>query len=149
MKLEDIARGQSLVGVTPNQVVTVRSTDFHGPDPLELVYRTPSGALGERLLEPDNEASIHIATDLRPWSFDGDPASFQLACEAKRIDLAFLFDPMMAVHATNVDPLPHQINAVYVFMLPGTELRIALADAPGAESHSDFLTLNPPPTGPR
>ena len=39
--------------------------------------------------------------------------AFQLACEAKRIDLAFLFDPMMAVHTSNVEPLPHQITAVY------------------------------------
>ena len=132
MKLEDIARGQSLVGVTPNEVVTVRSADFHGPDTLELVYRTPSGALGERLLQRDDETSIHVATDLRPWSFDGDPASFQLACEAKRIDLAFLFDPMMAVHTANVDPLPHQITAVYESMLPRTPLRFVLADDPGA-----------------
>ena len=40
------------------------------------------------------------------FSFDGDGAAFQLTCEAKRIDLAFLFDPMMAVHTSNVEPLP-------------------------------------------
>jgi hypothetical protein len=36
----------------------------------------------------------------------GDGAAFQLTCEAKRIDLAFLFDPMMAVHTSNVDAIP-------------------------------------------
>jgi hypothetical protein len=53
-------------------------------------------------------------------------------CEAKRIDLAFLFDPMMAVHTSNVEPLPHQITAVYESMLPRQPLRFVLADDPGA-----------------
>src|SRR5258708_1392079 len=55
-----------------------------------------------------------IAVSLqRPWSLEGDGDAFKLAVEAKRIDLAFLFDPMMAVHTSNVEPLPHQITAVY------------------------------------
>jgi len=61
----------------------------------------------------------------------GDGA-IQLACEAKRIDLAFLFDPMMAVHSSNVEPLPHQITAVYESLLPRQPLRFVLADDPGA-----------------
>jgi hypothetical protein len=59
--------------------------------------------------------------------FDGE----QLP-EAKRIDLAFLFDPMMAIHTSNVDALPHQITAVYESMLPRQHLRFVLADDPGA-----------------
>ena len=80
---------------------------------------------------PTNSRSA-IATAERPFSFDGDGAAFQLACEAKRIDLAFLFDPMMAVHTSNVEPLPHQITAVYESMLPRQPLRFVLADDPGA-----------------
>src|SRR5439155_6321972 len=57
---------------------------------------------------------------------------FKLAVEAKRIDLAFLFDPMMAVHTSNVEALPHQITAVYESMLPRQPLRFVLADDPGA-----------------
>ena len=57
---------------------------------------------------------------------------FSSPCEAKRIDLAFLFDPMMAVHTSNVEPLPHQITAVYESMLPRQPLRFVLADDPGA-----------------
>ena len=45
-------------------------------------------------------------------SFDGDGEGFRLAVEAMRIDMAFYFDPLMAVHASNVDPYPHQITAV-------------------------------------
>ena len=80
---------------------------------VQLIYRTPSGAMNERLLGRADEDLIAIESSERPFCFDGDGAAFQLACEAKRIELAFLFDPMMAVHSSNVEPLPHQITAVY------------------------------------
>jgi hypothetical protein len=54
----------------------------------------------------------------RPWSFDGDGALFRLVSEAQRIRLAHLFDPVLAVHTSVVEPLPHQITAVYEAMLP-------------------------------
>ncbi|NCA72059.1 MAG: RNA helicase, partial [Sphingobacteriia bacterium] len=118
MKLEDIRKGQSLSGIEPNQIVSVFGTETHGEGSLQIVYRTPDGGLKERLLSRDDEATVEIATAERPFAFDGDGAAFQLACEAKRIDLAFLFDPMMAVHSSNVEPLPHQITAVYESLLP-------------------------------
>jgi hypothetical protein len=68
----------------------------------------------------------------RPWSFDGDGALFRLVSEAHRIRLAHLFDPVLAVHTSLVDPLPHQITAVYEAMLPRQPLRFLLADDPGA-----------------
>jgi hypothetical protein len=112
MKLEEIAVGLNLTGIDPTQVVSVLATVPHGEGALQLVYRLPNGSLGERLLSRGDEEAIAVATAERPFSFDGDAAAFQLACEAKRVDLAFLFDPMMAVHTSNVDPLPHQITAV-------------------------------------
>jgi hypothetical protein len=68
----------------------------------------------------------------RPWSFDGDGALFRLVSEALRIRLAHLFDPVLAVHTSDVEPLPHQITAVYESMLPRQPLRFLLADDPGA-----------------
>src|SRR5206468_1031360 len=68
----------------------------------------------------------------RPWSFDGDGALFRLVSEAHRIRLAHLFDPVLAVHTSVVDPLPHQITGVYEAMLPRQPLRFLLADDPGA-----------------
>ncbi|KAA6184259.1 DUF3883 domain-containing protein [Thiohalocapsa marina] len=132
MKLEEITSGQSLSGIEPSQIVAVVATVPHGADAVQLIYKTPDGVIGERLLARDDEASVEIATAERPFAFDGDGAAFQLACEAKRIDLAFLFDPMMAVHSSNVEPLPHQITAVYESMLPRQPLRYVLADDPGA-----------------
>jgi SNF2 family DNA or RNA helicase len=132
MRLEDITAGKSLSGVEPAQIVTVIATVPHGDGALQLIYRLPDGAMKERLLGRGDEESICVATVERPFSFDGDGAAFQLTCEAKRIDLAFLFDPMMAVHTSNVDALPHQITAVYESMLPRQPLRFVLADDPGA-----------------
>src|SRR5438876_302049 len=132
MRLEDITTGQSLSGVEPTQIVSVVATVPLGEGALQLIYRTPDGAMKERLLGRADQASIDIAAIERPFSFDGDGAAFQLACEAKRIDLAFLFDPMMAVHTSNVEALPHQITAVYESMLPRQPLRFVLADDPGA-----------------
>lgn len=68
----------------------------------------------------------------RRYSFDADAEEFKLGTEALRIHLAHLFDPMMAIHASNVDPLPHQITAVYESMLPRQPLRFLLADDPGS-----------------
>ncbi len=132
MRLEEIVRGASLDGVEATCVVTVSAVNKIGPDSFELIYKLPDGTMRERLLGRADEASISVATLSRPWSFGGDGAAFQLAAEAKRIDLAFLFDPMMAVHTSNVDPLPHQITAVYESLLPRQPLRFILADDPGA-----------------
>ena len=65
-------------------------------------------------------------------SFGADGRLFRLAAEAERIRLAPLFDPYVAVHASRIEPLPHQITAVYGEMLPRQPLRFLLADDPGA-----------------
>jgi SNF2 family DNA or RNA helicase len=132
LPLAEIKKGQALVGLEPSLVVTVVDVTRITDAAVELVYKTPDGAFKSRLLAPADEAALSLATTERPWAFDGDGAAFQLACEAKRIDLAFLFDPMMAVHTSNVQPLPHQITAVYESLLPRQPLRYVLADDPGA-----------------
>jgi SNF2 family DNA or RNA helicase len=132
MKLAELKPGLALVGLDPDLVCIVVAVVPHAENAVQVIYRLPDGNIKERLLGPTDEDAITPATTERPWSFDGDGAAFQLACEAKRIDLAFLFDPMMAVHTSNVDPLPHQITAVYESMLPRQPLRFVLADDPGA-----------------
>lgn len=132
LKLEALKAGISLVGIEPSLIATVVAVVPIGDGAVQLLYKTPEGTIKERLLGYADEASISVATLERPWAFDGNGDDFKLAVEAKRIDLAFLFDPMMAVHTSNVDPLPHQITAVYESMLPRQPLRFVLADDPGA-----------------
>ena len=132
LKLETLKAGISLVGIEPTLIATVVAVVPIGDGAVQLLYKTPEGTIKERLLGHADEASISVATLERPWAFDGNGDDFKLAVEAKRIDLAFLFDPMMAVHTSNVDALPHQITAVYESMLPRQPLRFVLADDPGA-----------------
>src|SRR5271166_5369255 len=132
MRIEDIKAGDSLQGIEPTTLVTVVAVVPISTDAIQLVYKTPDGTLKDRLLGRNDEENIATATRERPWAFDGKGEDFKLAVEAKRIDLAFLFDPMMAVHTSNVEALPHQITAVYESMLPRQPLRFLLADDPGA-----------------
>lgn len=130
--LESITPGLALTGLEPSVICSVVAVVPIADGVMQVVYKTPDGVLKDRLLNRGDEASIDIATAERPWSFEGDGEAFKLTVEAKRIDLAFLFDPMMAVHTSNVDPLPHQITAVYESMLPQQPLRFVLADDPGS-----------------
>lgn len=132
MKLEAIAKGALVSGIEDGRVVRVVSADPLGDNAVTVVFKTDDGRLGERVLFRSNESELTIATAGRPWSFDADGADFKLAAEAYRINLAYLFDPMMAVHTSKVEPLPHQITAVYESMLPRQPLRYVLADDPGA-----------------
>ena len=132
LSIESISSGQHLKGVEVEQVVEVVAIVPLGAGSIQLLYRSGDGGIRERLLGKQDEESLSIASIERPWSFDGDGETYKLAVEARRIDLAFLFDPMMAVHTSNVDPLPHQITAVYESMLPRHPLRFVLADDPGA-----------------
>ena len=132
MKLEELQPDATVRGILPDAAVTVVNVEWHGSDALTLVYRGPNGRVADEILYRHDEARIELAQAGRPWSFDGDGALFRLVSEAHRIRLAHLFDPVLAVHTSLVDPLPHQITAVYEAMLPRQPLRFLLADDPGA-----------------
>ncbi len=130
--LDQLQPGSSIKGIVPDRIVTVLSVRWFGSQAIDLTYKDSEGKLGNQLLYRDNEPSLEIAEAGRPWSFDGDGQLFRLVAEAQRIRLAYLFDPVLAVHSSIVDPLPHQITAVYGEMLPRQPLRFLLADDPGA-----------------
>ena len=131
-KLEDLKPDSAVRGVLPDSSVTVVNVQWHGTDVVTLTYRTPTGQLGEEVLFRDSETRIEVVEQGRPWSFDGDGKLFRLVSEANRIKLAYMFDPVLAVHTSEVEPLPHQITAVYEAMLERQPLRYLLADDPGA-----------------
>ncbi len=131
-RLEDLKNGASLKGILPDCFVTVINVQWFGSDALELTYKNPAGKLANELLYRHDEPRIEVVAVGRPWSFDGDGHLFRLVSEAQRIRLAHLFDPVLAVHTSMVEPLPHQITAVYECMLPRQPLRFLLADDPGA-----------------
>lgn len=131
-RLEEITPNTTLRGILPDALVTVVAVQWYGSEALELTYKTPTGKVANELLYRHDEARVEVTERGRPWSFDGDGALFRLVSEAQRIRLAYLFDPVLAVHTSLVEPLPHQITAVYECMLPRQPLRFLLADDPGS-----------------
>src|SRR5713226_5133496 len=131
-KLEDLKRGATVKGILPDCLVSVVDVKWYGSAAVELTYKDSAGKPSVVLLYRDREPTLEIEEAGRPWSFDGDGKLFRLVSEAHRINLAHLFDPLLAIHTSMVDPLPHQITAVYGEMLPRQPLRFLLADDPGA-----------------
>jgi len=64
--------------------------------------------------------------------FLSKPHKVFLAFEGKRYRYASLYDPLLALNISKVDPLPHQIEAVYGYILKLPRIRFLIADDPGA-----------------
>ena len=131
-RLEDLTTGTRLTGLAASGSATVESARWIGDQALKVIYRDGEGQLSERLLYRDDEPSLELVEMGRPWSFDGDGGLLRLVSEAYRINLAWLFDPYVAITTSIIEPLPHQISAVYEEMLPRQPMRFLLADDPGA-----------------
>ena len=131
-RLEEIKNGASVRGIASAQAVHVVSVDWIGDQAISVVFRDHNGTVAESVLYRDDEHRLEVEQNGRPWSFDADGALLRLVTEANRIKLAHFFDPYLAIHTSLVDPLPHQISAVYGEMLPRQPLRFLLADDPGA-----------------
>ena len=101
MKLEDLQANAAVRGILSDGLVTVVSVEWFGSEALELTYKTPTGRVANELLYRHDEPRLEILEVGRPWSFDGDGALFRLA---------HLFDPVLAVHTSVVEPLPHQMT---------------------------------------
>lgn len=132
LKLEDIKKDAQIRGIQADEIVRVVQVEPVGGSALTIYYKDSQGRLAEQMLFRSDEGRLDLAEAGRPWAFDAPGEDFKLGLEAYRINLAHLFDPMMAVHTSNVEPLPHQISAVYEAMLPRQPLRFVLADDPGA-----------------
>src|SRR3984893_15035554 len=128
---EDIKPGCRLRGLAPAGIAEVVQVAGFGPDALNIVFRA-DGRVGERLVYRGEESSFEFLEAGRNYAFDADGDLLRLASEAYRIRLAYLFDPYLAVIASQIEALPHQITAIYGEMLPRQPLRFLLADDPGA-----------------
>ncbi|MGH7715338.1 MAG: DEAD/DEAH box helicase, partial [Vulcanimicrobiaceae bacterium] len=127
-----VAPGALLLGIdarAPVEVIAV--SPVPGTQTFNVVYRRQDGTTG--FFAADGHATnVKVLEREQRWTFGGDPSLFRLVTEAQRIRLAYLFDPLLAVHTSLVEPLPHQITAVYNELLTRQPLRFLLADDPGA-----------------
>lgn len=113
------------------------------PEPVQIIVTIPMGAsvklvgkglntgqVHEPILNPEQLAALDATPEEEP--FDGDPQRFRLGIEARRLELAYEYDPYFALSIARVDPLPHQLEAVYDYFLKLPRIRFLLADDPGA-----------------
>ncbi len=131
-KIEDIKPGASVLGLTSVGASKIINVEYFGEQALKVVFEDSNGSVSDRLLYRDELHKLSIAERGQFWSFDADGEKLRLVTEANRIKLAHHFDPYLAIHTSIVQPLPHQITAVYGEMLTRQPLRFLLADDPGA-----------------
>lgn len=123
------------------QNVTVSGPLF--PEPVQVILTLPmggsvklvgKGVRSSKVYEPvltlDQIQQLQASPAQEP--FDGDAGSFRLGIEAMRLGLAYEYDPYFSLSIARVDPLPHQLEAVYDYFIKLPRIRFLLADDPGA-----------------
>ena len=112
----------------------VRPLGANGSAGYECRVRLPNGALEEAVITPDEAAPLLGAEAAREMASPqpADANRLRLLVESVRIRLAYAYDRQFAVSLSGIRTLPHQIEAVYMKMLPQPRLRFLLADDPGA-----------------
>jgi superfamily II DNA or RNA helicase len=113
------------------------------PEPVQVIVAIPmgqsvklvgrgmrTGQVHDPILSPEQLATLHFSPEQEP--FDGDAHRFRLGIEAMRLGLAYEYDPYFTLSIARVDPLPHQLEAVYDYFLKLPRIRFLLADDPGA-----------------
>src|SRR5947199_10802222 len=113
------------------------------PEPVQVIVAIPlgdavkvvakglkTGQVHEPVLNAEQLARLEASPESEP--FDGDPHRFRLGVEALRLGLAYEYDPYFSLSIARVDPLPHQLEAVYDYFLKLPPIRFLLADDPGA-----------------
>lgn len=98
---------------------------------LEFIGVT-SNTKSSKVVTSQQIEELEVVTSDGSFNFKGDPEKFVLFAEAERINSAYQFDPLFAINCSVVDPLPHQVEAVYKFLLPQPKIRFLLADDTGA-----------------
>lgn len=132
MALEDLVQGLKLVGLSSHGPVEIVSVTSSGKNAVTLVYRDSDGSIEERIILRSQISKLRAWDKNLIRAFDADPDDWKLGAEAVRIRNVSSFDPMVALTTSDLDPLPHQLRAVYEELLPRTPLRFLLADDPGA-----------------
>ena len=124
--------GNIVKNINPAEAVKITSVKKLG-NSFSLSYiGINSNKLGSKILKESQLDALEVLTDTGKFNFKGDPEKFILFSEAERINSAYQFDPLFAINCSVVDPLPHQVEAVYKFLLPQPQIRFLLADDTGA-----------------
>lgn len=129
---DKLTPGTVISGLASGGPVEVLAVEMHGSSAATVTWKDGDGRPDRKVLFEESLAGLRMVDAGRRWAFNADGDDFLVASEARRLRLAYLFDSMLAVNTSAVEPLPHQIRAVYGEMLPRQPLRFLLADDPGS-----------------
>jgi superfamily II DNA or RNA helicase len=124
--------GQIVKNLIPSEAVTINRVQNLGASVSIAFTGVNTKRANTKVISSSEFDALEILTDEGIFNFKGDPVKFALFAEAERINSAYQFDPLFAVNCSIVDPLPHQVEAVYKFLLPLPKIRFLLADDTGA-----------------
>jgi superfamily II DNA or RNA helicase/predicted GIY-YIG superfamily endonuclease len=123
--------GQILTGTLFNEPMRVETVRANGPDTwiIGLVGTQSERFRSVTLTSRDIEAlTIFDVTS----TYDGDGRLLRLGLQAHSLGIAYEFDPYFGLSISRVDPLPHQLEAIYDYLLKLARVRFLLADDAGA-----------------
>ena len=124
--------GSIVSGLTPAESVEITKIQALGSKYSLSYTGVNTRKAGSKIVTPEQIEALELLTVDGEFNFKGDPQRFVLFAEAERIKSAYQFDPLFAINCSVVDPLPHQVEAVYKFLLPQPKIRFLLADDTGA-----------------
>ena len=131
-RLEDLNNGASVRGLTPTGLAKVVSVEWFGDQAVKITFEDATGRVSQQLIYRADQPRLEVVQEGRPWSFDGDgtPCGWPRRPTASGLPTCSI--PTSPSAPRSIEPLPHQITAVYGEMLPRQPLRFLLADDPGA-----------------
>ena len=124
--------GSIVSGLAPNESVEITKIRPLGSKYSLSFMGVNTRLSSSKIVTPEQIDALEVLTADGEFNFHGDPQRFVLFAEAERIKSAYQFDPLFAINCSVVDPLPHQVEAVYKFLLPQPKIRFLLADDTGA-----------------
>jgi len=127
-----VTEGQIVKNLIPTEPVAISKIQNLGSMMAITFTGINSNKVSNKVITLSEFQNLEILTEQGNFNFTGDPNRFCLYAEAERINSAYQFDPLFAVNCSIVDPLPHQVEAVYKFLLPLPKIRFLLADDTGA-----------------
>lgn len=128
-----IQSGEIVKNLIPTEPVTINKVQKLGANNVSVSFTgVNTNRANTKVISADEFGKLEVLSEEGTFNFKGDPTRFALFAEAERINSAYQFDPLFAVNCSIIDPLPHQVEAVYKFLLPLPKIRFLLADDTGA-----------------
>ena len=126
-----IRDGQILTGSLFSEPMRVETVRPNGSDSwIAGLVGTQTERFRKVALSADDLAGLDISGS--SLSYDADGQLLRLGLEAHALGIAHEFDPYFGLSISRVDPLPHQLEAVYGHLLKLSTVRFLLADDAGA-----------------